>query len=729
MRVSGTVASVPLHDERTGYCVLRVRQGSGTVTVIGVAASAHEGAYVEATGRWERHPRHGRQMRAKELRLLPPRTRDGLARFFSSGIVKGLGKAKAARLIERFGDSLPEIIAVQPGLLEEVSGISRSLRKEIERAWHANAESRDLTIFLNSHGVTGARAINIQKTYGEKAGEVVRANPYRLIADVEGIGFKRADQIAAHVGIAKDSPARLQAGIVHTLQSIGDDGDCLAAQTALVSATHELLCRDAPALPPSAVEDALGTAIREGLIVSEVLDGETVCLLPAMHRAETQLAEELTRLAPGAPVWGEFDVNVALGWVEGRSGLVLSASQRDAIRLSLVSKLSVITGGPGTGKSTIMDSIVRIVGAKGARVSLCAPTGRAARRLAAATGRDATTIHRLLGYDGRARRYVHGKDNPLETDFVVIDESSMVGVQLMRALLQALPSSAAVLFVGDCDQLPSIEAGAVLDDLIRCGRIPVSRLTEIHRQSGGSAIVRAAAMVRAGVVPRLGNDGEFVYEPCDDAGSIRERILALVHQVLPAQFGFDPRRDIQVLCPLHGGPLGTRAINAALQELLDQSGGVALQRGDFTLRLGDKVVQRKNDHEREVANGDIGLVQHIDTRRRRAVVAFDGRSVVYEAGELEQLALSWGLSAHKSQGSEFPAVVMPLTMAHAVLLDRRLLYTAITRAKQRVILVGERRALGYAVGNNRSVVRRTGLVHRIRGRMGGGGTDADELQF
>lgn len=720
-QLSGSIASIRFYNEETGYCVLRVSATGHRrqVTVIGVSPAPTEGEYIEARGTWEAHPTHGEQFKAQELRVLAPRTVYGITRFLGSGAITGIGKTYAKKIVEKFGESLPDVIANRPSLLETVPGIGYERRKKIVASWEAFSKQRDLLIFLHSHGIGGATASRICRIYGEKTGEILRADPYRLCSDVDGIGFKTADQIAACLKITPDSGVRIRAALLESLKRTAQQGHCLMLLDDLVAGCQKLLleCNNQVAVPDLLVMEGIETCVKNSEIVADDGGGVPCYYLPAVHRAEVSVAAEMERLLRGRTPWPNINVPAALEWASRKVSISLTNSQQDAVRLVLDNKVTVITGGPGTGKSTVVKNLLLILRAKGVRILLGAPTGRAARRLAEATGMPATTLHRLLGYDGRTRRYSHHGRNRLPCDLVVVDEASMVGVRLMSSLLQAIPDHAGLLLLGDIDQLASIEAGSVLQDIIDSGAIHVSLLTEIHRQGPGSAIVTRAQMINQGICPDPDGDeqdSEFRIIEADSADDIASRIIDTVCDELPSRYGLDPRRDIQLLSPTHRGPLGTRALNAKLQHILGRTGAASLRRGGTEFREGDKVIQLVNDHDREVYNGDLGFIEHIDIGGKRVTVNFDGRCIGYTFAELEQLAIGFCITAHKCQGSEFPAVVMPLTVEHFVLLDRKLLYTAVTRGKSRVVLVGQRRALRMAVNNVRSRARATGLVRRLQ---------------
>lgn len=714
-QLSGSICSIRFHNEETGYCVLRVavKGYKKQVTVIGISPTVTEGEYVEASGVWEVHTTHGDQFKADELRVLAPRTVDGIVRFLQSGVVKGIGKAYAKKLGDKFGDELADIITNRPALLEKVSGIGIERRKQIQESWMSFQKQRDVLLFLHSHGISGSAAAKLYKSYGDKAGEIVRSNPYQICTDVDGIGFKTADQIARKVGIGADSHSRIRAGISYVIKNLSMQGDCHVSREVLLRDCNKLL-----GILEDEIAREIDACVQNGDVIHEKTDEGSCYFLPMLYQVEKDIAEEFARINKGPLPWPDINIDAALEWVQKQISITLAPSQRTAIRLVLQNKTSIITGGPGTGKSTILKCILMILHAKRMKILQGAPTGRAARRMAEATSVDATTMHRLLGYDGRSRRYEHDANYPMSANLIVIDEASMVGVWLLRSLLKAIPNQAGLLIVGDVDQLPSIEPGAILYDLIDSRTIQIARLSEIHRQGHGSSIITCAQIINQGFVPdkryEADDDGEFQIIAEDKPEAIQKRLIELVCNDLPAKYGFDPRKDIQVLTPMHKGLLGTAQLNQSLQQMLSGGNHASVQRHGVMFREGDKVIQTVNDHDREVYNGDIGVLENINTDAKQVTVNFDGRNVIYSYPEMDGLNLGWAITTHKSQGSEWPAVVMPLTMEHFKLLDRRLLYTAITRGKSSVVLIGQRSALKAAVRNVKSRLRSTRLSQRLR---------------
>src|SRR4051812_42069759 len=552
-------------------------------------------------------------------------------------------------------------------------------------------------VFLHSHGVGTARAVRIFKTYGADAIQVMSENPYRLARDIRGIGFKTADAIAMRLGIDKAAMVRVRAGISYALTEAMDEGHCGLPSDELVPLAAGLL-----EVPPELVQTALELELVERAVIADTVGEQSCIFLTGLYRAEQVIADRLLRLARGVLPWTEIDPEKALPWIEQKTGLALAESQAAAIRLALASKVLVITGGPGVGKTTIVNAILRILVAKGVSLLLCAPTGRAAKRMTETTGFEAKTIHRLLEIDPTTGSFKRNDETPLDCDLLVVDEASMVDVLLMQALLKAVPDHAGLLIVGDIDQLPSVGPGQVLADLIASGAVPVVRLTEVFRQAAQSRIITSAHQINRGAVPDLSKpegDSDFYFVQANNPEAAVSRVIELVKKHIPRRFGFDPVRDIQVLCPMNRGGIGARSLNIDLQAALNPAGEQKVERFGWTFAPGDKVMQIENDYEKEVYNGDIGYIEAIDTETSEVTVDFEGRSVAYGFGELDTLVPAYATTIHKSQGSEYPAVVMPVLTQHYPMLQRNLLYTGVTRGKRLAVLVGQRKAIGIAVRN------------------------------
>src|SRR6202049_95507 len=694
--LAGSVERVTFHNEESGFCVLRAkaRGHRELVTVIGHAAIISAGEWVTAAGGWVNDRTAGQQCQARFLRTSAPTSADGIEKSLSSGMIRGVGPAYAKKLVRAFGEKVFDVIEASPDRLREVDGIGPDSAASILAAWAEKKAVREIMVFLHSHGVGTARAVRIFKTYGADAIQVMTENPYRLARDIRGIGFKTADAIAMRLGIEKTAMVRVRAGISYALTEAMDEGHCGLPTEELIPPAAKLL-----EVPQDLICTALDLELQEGTVVADRV-GETPCVfLAGLHRAERTIAERLMRLANGKLPWPWIDPDKALPWVEGRIGLDLAESQVAAIRLALMSKVLVMTGGPGVGKTTIVNAILRILAAKGINILLCAPTGRAAKRMTEATGFEAKTIHRLLEVDPKSGGFKRGDDNPLDCDLLVVDETSMVDVMLMQALMKAVPNNAALLIVGDIDQLPSVGPGQVLADVISSGEVPVVRLTEVFRQAAQSRIITSAHRINQGTIPDLGKpegDSDFYFVPAEDPETAVSRIIELVKARIPQRFGLDPIRDIQVLCPMNRGGVGARSLNVELQAALNPAGECKVVRFGWTFAPGDKVMQIENDYDKEVYNGDIGYIDEVDLDDGELVASFDGRAVSYAFGELDTLVPAYAATIHKSQGSEYPAVVIPVMTQHYTMLQRNLLYTGVTRGKRLVVLVGQKKAVAIA---------------------------------
>jgi len=713
-RVAGSVERVTFHSEETGFSVLRlkVRGHRELVTVVGTAASPAPGEFMECIGAWQNDRTHGMQFKARQITPVPPTTLEGIERYLGSGLVKGLGPFFAKKLVKAFGEAVFDIIELQPERLLEVAGIGEKRVGLIKASWAEQKAVRDIMLFLQSHGVGMARAWRIYRLYGDEAIARVTENPYRLSLDIDSIGFQTADTIAESLGIGKNSLIRAEAGIRHVLRNISLEGHCAVPVATLVDETSSLLGIDRPI-----IEEALATEKTRGNVVAEAIDGDECIFLTQLHQAEKGLAQGIRRLRQGILPWGAMDPHDILPWVERETGLELSPSQRSAITLVLASKVSIITGGPGVGKTTLLRAILSVLRREKVSVALCAPTGRAAKRLAESTGIEAKTIHRLLEFDPKAFDFKRGRGNPLDASFVVVDETSMVDVVLMQKLVAAVPDRAAIVFVGDVDQLPSVGPGAVLSDMITSEAVPTVRLTEIFRQAAESMIIVNAHRINQGVAP-LNADGEalsdFYIVPAGSPDELHAKLMQLVTERIPKRFGLDPVRDVQVLTPMNRGGIGARALNTDLQTALNGDAEPKVSRFGTVFAPGDKVIQIVNNYDREVFNGDIGVIESVSTEDGSLTVLYDRHRVEYPFGELDELTLAYATSIHKSQGSEYPAVVIPLAMQHYTLLERNLVYTAVTRGKKLVVIVAEPKALAMAVKNCRSKRRLTSLADRLR---------------
>ena len=658
------------------------------------------------------------QFRALFLQVTAPTSLEGIERYLGSGMIKGIGPHFAKRLVKTFGESVFDVIEKSPERLREVEGIGQVRLKRITAGWADQKAIREIMVFLQSHGIGTSRSVRIFKTYGADAIPLVKENPYRLARDIRGIGFKTADQLAQRLGIPKESMLRARAGISYALMEAVADGHCALPEENLLTLAEELL-----EIGRGTLAEALALEAAEGGVVIDHIGDTTCVFLPHLRKAEDVVASIIRRQQVGTPPWPPIDPVKALPWVEAQLGVTLAPGQREAVRLALSSKVLVITGGPGVGKTTIIRSILHILKAKGVTPLLAAPTGRAAKRLGESTGLEAKTIHRLLEFDPKEGGFLRGNDLPLDCDLLVLDEASMVDVPLMAAVLKALPEQAALLVVGDVDQLPSVGPGQVLADLIGCGVVPVARLTEIFRQAAASQIIVNAHRVNRGAMPELaaptGALSDFIFVEAADPEDAAAKVVKVVSERIPARFGFNAIRDVQVLCPMNRGGAGARSLNLDLQTALNpqRQDQPVVERFGFTYRVGDKVMQIQNDYEKDAFNGDIGLVAAIDTDEAEVLIDFDGRQIVYEFGELDEVVLAYATTIHKSQGSEYPAVVIPVLTQHYPMLQRNLLYTGITRGARLVVLIGQKSAVGIAVRGMRERRRWSKLRELLIGNV------------
>ena len=697
--LAGLVERVTFHSLESGFCVLRLkaRGHRDLVTTIGHAAMISAGEWVTASGDWINDRDHGLQFKARFLRTSAPSSLEGIEKYLGSGMIRGIGPVYAKRLVKKFGKDVFDLIEAEPERLREVEGIGPKRADKITSAWADQKVIREIMVFLHEHSVGTARAVRIFKTYGTDAVQVMSENPYQLARDIRGIGFRTADMIAEKLGIEKTAMIRVRAGISYALAEAMGNGHCGLPRKELIPLAIKLLD-----VPDDLINTAIEFEISDGTITADTVSDTPCLFLSGLYHAEKGIAGRFRALMPGSLPWPKIDADKALPWVEKKTGLTLADSQVEAIRLALCSKVMVITGGPGVGKTTIVNSILQILAAKSVTLLLCAPTGRAAKRMKEATGMEAKTIHRLLEIDPNSFGFKRNEENPLECDLLVIDESSMVDVSLMQSLLRAVPDHAAVLIVGDIDQLPSVGPGQVLADIIGSNAIPIVRLTEVFRQAAKSRIITNAHLINKGKSPDLSTpDGEtdFYFVPAQDPEQAVSRIITLVQSRIPRRFGLDPIRDIQVLCPMNRGGVGARSLNIELQAALNTPGENKVERFGSTFAPGDKVMQIENDYDKEVYNGDIGYVEAVDINEGELTASFDGRAVSYLFGELDTLVLAYAATIHKSQGSEYPAVVIPVLTQHYVMLQRNLLYTGITRGKRLVVLVGQRKAVAIAVRN------------------------------
>lgn len=708
--ITGTVKNVTFHNKENGFCVLRLTNTKEELmTVTGKIEQISIGAELECQGQWVNDKNHGRQFAANEIKILPPSSLAAIEKYLGSGLIKGVGAHFAKKLVTAFGKDVFSVLDNQPERLLQLEGISKKRKQEILQNWQAQKTSHDLMVFLQAHGIERARALRVYKMYGENTEQLIRENPYRLALDIHGIGFKIADAVAQKLGVARDSEIRAQAGLHHVLKEFGSNGHCAAPLETLIKNTAQLL-----EINESILHRALTTEVKSGRLVQENISGETCLFLANLHRAEVAISEKLLQLLDGVVPWGKLDLDNALAAGQQKTGQELSPSQQTALKTILQHKVGIITGGPGVGKTTIVKTLLAILNTQRMHIALCAPTGRAAKRLQETTGMPAKTIHRLLEYSPFTHLFKHNADDPLLCDVLIIDETSMLDVNLLQHLLNAISQKTAVLFVGDVDQLPSVGSGQVLADMINSKIIPTVRLTEIFRQAASSKIIVNAHRINEGELP-LENDtnSDFfvVYEETPEA--IHEKLMQLVSARIPKRYDCDPIQDIQVLTPFNRGELGTHTLNQALQKTLNGNAKEKLTRHELSFCLGDKVIQTINNYDKEVFNGDIGVIVRVDSAAHKLTVRYEERLVEYNAKELDEINLAYAISIHKSQGSEYPIVIIPLAMQHYSLLARNLVYTAVTRGKQLVIVVAQKKALQIAVQKNQVGQRLTKLKERL----------------
>ncbi len=714
-QLQGQLERITYTNEENGYTIARVkvRGRRELVTVVGNIVDPTPGEILRMSGEWTSHPKYGEQFKVVFYSCAVPASVHGIEKYLGSGLIKGIGPVMARRIVGIFGVKTLDVIEEGADRLTEVPGIGPQRVAMIRRAWEEQKEIREVMLFLQAHGVSSAYATRIYRQYAANALRVVRENPYQLAQDIFGIGFVTADRIAAKLGFEPDSPQRAEAGILYVLHQLTDEGHVCYPREALLEKARDILQVDPPILA-----DALERLEADRRVMTQAAreSDEADVYLSGYHTAEVQIARRLLALRDGMKSVRAVRADKALAWVQDKLGFTLAVRQREAVQAALDSKVLVITGGPGTGKTTIIKAILRIFEAITPDILLAAPTGRAAKRLSETTGREAKTLHRLLETDMRRGGFQKNEDDPLRCDLLVVDEASMVDLLLMHHLLKAVPVGATLLLVGDVNQLPSVGAGSVLQDVIRSRTVPVVELNEIFRQARESSIIVNAHRIIGGMMPQLrsGPEEDFFFAQADEPEKAAALVVRLVKERIPARFDLDPVSDVQVLTPMNRGVVGTGRLNEALQEALNPN-GFALARGGRTFRVGDKVMQIRNNYDKGVFNGDMGRIAAIDPEAQELRVEVDGLEVVYDYTELDELVLAYAVSIHKSQGSEYPAVVLPILPQHYIMLQRNLLYTGVTRGRKLVVIVGSRKALHMAVRNNKVVVRHTRLRERLAG--------------
>lgn len=722
--VDGTVKSVVFRNDETGFTILHVtpaetdgafRLAAREITVLGTCAAAWEGEELHATGEWVDDPVRGRQFKAKSVECIPPKSVEGVRRYLASGLIRGIGPVLANRIVDRFGAETIDVLDHHSGRLREIPKVGPKKIASIVQGWREGKGTREVMIFTQTYGISAGKAAKIYRTYGPDSVAIIKRDPYRLCRDIWGIGFATADRIALAVGLPKDSPLRARAAIVFTLRTEADEaGHCWTSEPDLLLHAQELV-----GISVETLAEALKHELDAGRVVKE---GDRLYLRD-LWVAERRVAAKLKDLLASPPAFAPIDPDRAVAWWERKTGFTLAPAQLRAVRASVGSKVSIVTGGPGVGKTTIIRALVEIfqarTGVHKITVQLGAPTGRAAKRMAESTGAPAQTLHRLLKYNPQTNAFTYNEERPLGGDVFIFDEMSMVDIRLMADLVVALPRRATLILVGDTDQLPSVGPGNVLRDLIASQTIPTSQLTEIFRQDSSGLIVRNAHHVNAGepFETRAGAS-DFYFVAQDDPAKALDLVLDFMVTRIPRHFHLEPLQDVQVLTPMRRNLLGAENLNAAIQKRLNGT-GPGVVRGGMEFRAGDRVMQLRNNYDKDVYNGDVGFVQSVEPAERALVVLFDGRPVEYRAADLDELTLAYATTIHKAQGSEYPAVIVLLHRQHYMMLQRNLLYTAITRGKKLVLVIGSPWAVKQAIETNVVRARRTSLAERLRGDAGG----------
>ncbi len=718
--VDGTVKSIVFRNDENGYSILKVSRpaparGYGAedeISVLGTCVAVWEGEELHAEGVWVEDPVHGRQFKARFIQCIPPKSADGIRRYLASGLIHGIGPVLANRIVDHFGDETIDVLDHHSERLKEIDKVGEKKLASIRKGWKEGRGTRELMIFTQGYGISIAKTTKIYRRYGADSIALIKTDPYRLSRDIWGIGFATADKIAMSIGIGKDDMRRARAAIIHTLRTEAEDeGHCWTSEPDLLLHAQELV-----EISVEILAMALREEEAEGRVVIESCgEDPRRVYLRDLYSAERRTAAKIRRLLAVGTSFAPIPPDKAIDWWEGHAGFRLAPAQLRAVRTSLAAKVSIITGGPGVGKTTIIRALVGIYQARKLTVHLAAPTGRAAKRMTESTGAPAQTLHRLLKYNPQTNDFTYNEENPLAGDVFIFDETSMIDIRLMADLTAALPSTATLIVVGDTDQLPSVGPGSVLHDLIASGTIPATRLTEIFRQDNSGLIVRNAHRVNEGLPFEMrAGESDFYFVAKNRPEDVLELALELMTLRIPRHFKMDPMRDVQILTPMRKNMLGAENLNTALQKSLNGT-GPAVQRGATLFRVGDRVMQLRNNYDKDVYNGDIGFVKSVTPQDRTIVVLFDGRPVEYGSGDLDELSLAYATTIHKSQGSEYPAVIVLLHTQHYMMLQRNLLYTAITRGRKLVMVIGAPWAVNKAIETNDVRERRTTLAERLRG--------------
>jgi exodeoxyribonuclease V alpha subunit len=720
--LEGQIERITYTNDENGFTIarLKVYGRSDLVTVVGSLMAPTPGEILKLKGEWTNHPKYGEQFKISQYKTVVPASIHGIEKYLGSGLIKGIGPVIARRIVKKYGEQTLDIIENEIDKLEQVEGIGSKRIEMIRKAWEDQKEIRDVMLFLQGHGVSSGYATKIFKQYGNRSIQVVKENPYRLATDIFGIGFVTADHIAEKLGFDRNSQVRAEAGILYVLNQLADEGHVYFPHASLLKKCQEVL-----GVAKELIVRALAAIANEKRVVIEDINGDSdeltennkAVYLVRFHVSETGIAERIMTLLRAPKSIRDIDSDKAVSWVQERLSIKLAENQILAVKSAAENKALVITGGPGTGKTTIINAILTIFSRLSVRILLAAPTGRAAKRMSEATGHDAKTIHRMLEYSIQKGGFQKNGEHPLDCALLVVDEASMIDTILMYHLLKAIPPEATLILVGDVNQLPSVGAGNILKDIISSGLLPVVELNKIFRQAEESLIIVNAHKINNGILPSFTSSKDkledFYFIEREDPEEVLTEILDLTKERIPARFGFDPIHDIQVLTPMHRGIVGAENLNIELQKALNPIGD-GIMRGNRKLSLNDKVMQIKNNYDKEVFNGDMGRVRTIDAENQEVIISFDGRDVPYDFTELDEIVLAYAVSVHKSQGSEYPAIIVPVLTQHYMLLQRNLIYTAVTRGKRLVILIGTKKALAIGVKNDKTRKRYTFLEQRLR---------------